>query len=193
MSEAAPPAPPSEEPGYTVLSDATISFEEANRVALIVLPFGAGLVLLHLALWGGRSVGEGFAFLFPWLFFPVLLVSVVVHEGLHAAGFLAVGRAPRSAVHFGVDRRTLSPYAGCRAALRAGAYRFAILLPSLALALAPAAAGLATGTGWLTLWGAFMLVSGAGDFAALWAMRRVPNTARVLDHPERVGCRVVSA
>ena len=29
------------------------------------------------------------------------------------------------------------------------------------------------------------------DFAALWAMRRVSGDARVLDHPERVGCRVV--
>jgi hypothetical protein len=42
------------------------------------------------------------------------------------------------------------------------------------------------------IWGAFMLLCAGGDFAALWAMRAVPGHARVLDHSERVGCRVVA-
>ncbi|HYJ80286.1 MAG TPA: DUF3267 domain-containing protein [Longimicrobiaceae bacterium] len=173
------------------LSDATVSFEKANLIALLFLPLAALPVLLHLLLWGAASLAAGVDFLFPWLFVPLLVASIVVHEALHALGFVAVGGAPRGAIHFGVDRRTLSPFAGCTAPLRARAYRGAVLLPSLVLGVAPVVAGLVTGSGWPTLWGALMLFCAGGDFAALWAMRAVPGDARVLDHPERVGCRVV--
>ncbi|HEX2202674.1 MAG TPA: DUF3267 domain-containing protein [Longimicrobium sp.] len=186
----APTTPEAAEPAF--VSDATISMERANVIALFVLPLLPLLMGAHWLAWGGRSVVEGFRFLFPWWFFLLFFASIVVHEALHAVGFLAVGRARRADVHFGIHRETLSPFAGCRAPLKAGAYRVAVLLPALVLGVLPAAWGLATGTAWLTFWGAFMLVSAGGDFAALWAMRAVPNTARVLDHPERVGCRVVA-
>ncbi|HEU0051738.1 MAG TPA: metalloprotease family protein, partial [Longimicrobium sp.] len=96
------------------------------------------------------------------------------------------------AVHFGIHRKTLSPFAGCRAPLGARAYRWAVLLPGIALGFAPAVVGLAAGAGWVTIWGAFMVLTAGGDFAALWAMRSVRGHERVLDHPERVGCRVVA-
>jgi putative zincin peptidase len=172
-------------------SDATISFEAANVIALLYLPLAAAPVVAHAALWGGASLGEGLRDLFPWAFLPAFAASVVAHEALHAAGFLLLGRAPRRAIRFGLDRATLSPFAGCRVPLRAGAYRAAVLLPALVLGVGPAAWGLWKGAGWATLWGAFMLLCAGGDFAVLWAMRRVPARARVLDHPERVGCRVV--
>lgn len=175
-----------------VLADASVSFEQANVLALVFFLPALALVGLHALLWGPRSLAEGFGFLFPWLFFPLFLASVVIHEALHAAGFVAAGRVPRSAVRFGVDRATLSPFAGCRVPLKAGAYRVSVLLPALVLGALPTIAGLATGVAWLTLWGAFMLLTAGGDFAVVWAMRGVPNAARVLDHPERVGCRVVA-
>lgn len=171
--------------------DATISFEAANLIALLFLPLAAAPVAAHAALWGGASLGEGLRDLFPWAFLPAFAGSIVAHEALHAAGFLLLGRVPRRAIHFGLDRATFSPFAGCRVPLRAAAYRAAILLPALVLGVGPVAWGLARGVGWATLWGAFMLLCAGGDFAALWAMRRVPSRARVLDHPERVGCRVV--
>lgn len=171
--------------------DATISFEEANVLALLLLPLAAAPVVAHGLLWGGASLGRGLGDLFPWAFLPAFAASVVAHEALHAAGFLLLGRAPRRAIRFGIDRRTFSPFAGCTAPLRAGAYRAAVLLPALVLGAVPVAWGLWRGVGWATLWGAFMLLCAGGDFAVLWAMRRVPSRARVLDHPERVGCRVL--
>ena len=179
-----------EEP--TILRDATISMEKANVLAVAFLPACALLLVAHAALWGWGSAAQGLKTAFhPLYFLPALIVSVVVHEGLHAVGFRVAGRAPREAVHFGIHRPTLSPFAGCRVPLPAGAYRVAVLLPAIVLGVAPVAAGLATGAAWATAWGAFMLLTAGGDFVALWAMRSVPSTARVLDHPERVGCRVV--
>lgn len=171
--------------------DATLSFEQANVIAMLFIPAAILLVAAHGLLWGWGSVKEGFGDIFSWIFIPAFLLCVVVHELLHAVGF-ALGGARRGTLHFGIDRKTFSPFAGCTMPLRATSYRLAVLLPALVLGFAPLAWGLATGTGWATIWGTFMLLAAGGDFAALWAMRAVPGRARVLDHTERVGCRVVA-
>jgi hypothetical protein len=183
------PAPaPDAAPVHDVSADASMSMEEAAGIAIRVIPAAALLVLLHWALHGGPSLREGFGFLSRlYVLIPALLVSVVVHEGLHALGFLFIGRAPRASVHFGIHRETLSPYAGCHEPLTAGAYRAAVALPGLVLGVAPVLFGLAGGTAWLTLWGSFMLVTAGGDLAVLLALRGVPSAARVVDHPTRVG------
>jgi hypothetical protein len=183
------PAPaPDAAPVHDVAADASMSMEEAAGIAIRVIPAAALLVLLHWALHGGPSLREGFGFLFRlYVFIPVLLASIVVHEGLHALGFLIIGRARRASVHFGIHRETLSPYAGCHEPLTAGAYRAAVALPGLVLGVVPVLLGLAGGTAWLTLWGAFMLVTAGGDLAVLLALRGVPSSAHVVDHPTRVG------
>ena len=35
-----------------------------------------------------------------------------------------------------------------------------------------------------------MLAVAGGDLAAVWAIRDVPGEVLVLDHPQRVGCRI---
>jgi hypothetical protein len=185
------PDAPGPTPAPAFRGDTTLSMEQANIIALVFIPAAMALVGVHWAIWGWTSVREGFGDVFSWIFLPAFLACVVVHELLHAAGF-ALGGAPRSALHFGIDRKTYSPFAGCTAPLRATAYRVGVLLPALVLGVAPLAYGLAAGEAWATIWGAFMLLCAGGDFAALWAMRAVPGRARVLDHSERVGCRVVA-
>ena len=66
-------------------------------------------------------------------------------------------------------------------------------VPALALGVLPVAVGMAIGHGFLLVWGAFMLHAATGDLIVLWTIRSVPGRARVLDHPERVGCRVLAA
>ncbi len=170
--------------------DATISMVRANVLALLAFPAALVPVGLHAVLWGPDSMVEGAKALFPWWFFPLFVVSIVTHEALHGLGFL-LGGAPRSSLRFGIDRKTLSPFAGCGAPLSARSYRVAVLLPAVLLGALPLAAGLALGSGTASVWGAFMLFAAGGDFAAVWAMRSVPPGARVLDHPGRVGCKVV--
>jgi hypothetical protein len=171
-----------------VAADASMSLEDAAGVAVRLLPVAIALVGVHLAVHGWDSLREGFAFVFRLRFLlPAFVGSVVLHEALHAVGFLLFGRARPSTLHFGVDRATLSPYAGCRAPLPANAYRAAVLLPGVALGVVPVVGGLVGGTAWLTLWGAFMLVTAGGDLAVLLVLRGVPGRARVVDHPTRAG------
>lgn len=169
--------------------------ERAATLAVALLPVLTAPVLLPFwLLWGWAPLKQGLlTAITPWVLVPALLASIVIHEGLHALGFLLFGRAPRGSVHFGIHRGTLSPFAGCRAPLTARAYRAAVILPALALGVLPAAYGLATGHGFAAVWGAFMLHAAAGDLIVLWTIRSLPGRVRVLDHPERVGCRVLDS
>lgn len=174
--------------------DATISMERANIIGAGFFPLALALVLFPFwIVWGSGPLMEGLGTASLLVLIPAMVLSVVLHEALHGVGFLLFGKAPRGSLHFGIDRQTSTPYAGCRAPVPARAYRAAVLLPALILGALPAVAGLIFGIGWLAIWGAFMLAVAGGDFLVLWAIRSVPANALVLDHPERVGCRVLGA
>ena len=172
--------------------DATMSVARANLVAVAWLPVAAGLVLAPFAArWGAPALaaaipGPG---RLPAML-AVLLGSVLLHELAHAAGFLLLAGAPRSAVRLGFHRRTLTPFAACSTPVRASAYRASALLPAVALGLLPGLAAFVTGSGLLALWSWTMLAVAGGDLAAVWAIRGVPPDTLVLDHPVRVGCLV---
>lgn len=161
-------------------------------LAVVLLP---AILLVTLgpfwAMYGGAELWDGASAGFrPWVFFPAFLVAIVVHEGLHAVGFLLAG-APRRALHFGMDRKTLSPYAGCRIAVRVSAYRLAVLLPGLVLGVLPWVYGMAAGVGWAAVWGALMILTAGGDAIILWIVRDLDGGTLVLDHPSRAGCQIV--
>ena len=56
----------------------------------------------------------------------------------------------------------------------------------------PGLAGVALQQPLLVMWATLMLLAAGGDTAVLWAVRRVPGSAQVLDHPAKVGCRVLA-
>jgi hypothetical protein len=174
--------------------DATISMVAANLIAIGLLPlFVAVLVLPFWLVWGSAVLGAGFRSVARLeVLIPLFLALVVVHEGLHAAGFLGFAHVRREDIRFGINWKALSPYAHCRAAVRAGAYKLSVALPGFVLGIVPSVTGLLTGNAWLALWGFFMVIAAAGDVAILWAIRRVPRDATVLDHPSRAGCQVLA-
>lgn len=173
--------------------DVSISMERANSVALLLLPvFTIALLAPFVGVWGWGALKEGGADVFRlWVFVPGFLAAIVVHEGLHALGFLLFGRAPPDSVHFGVHRPTMSPFAGCHVPLTVRAYRGAVALPALVLGAAPWIWGMTTGAGWGVVGATVMTIAAAGDIMVLWIVRGLPGNARVMDHPERVGCRII--
>ena len=172
--------------------DATMSVARANLLAIAWLPV-SGLLTLgpFVLLWGSDRIDAAFPAATDLRFaLPVLAVSVLLHEGLHALGFRLLGGAPRSAVRLGFQRRTLTPYANCTAPIRANAYRATALLPGAVLGVGPVLAAWVSGAGIPVLYGWAMLAVAGGDLAAVWAIRDVPGEVLVLDHPQRVGCRI---
>jgi hypothetical protein len=170
-----------------------MSVGRANLIALLWLPAAALLALgPFIYRWGAAPLAASIP---PPSRLPlvllVLLASVLLHELVHVAGFLLLAGAPRRAVRLGFSRRTLTPFACCGEPVSARGYRITALLPALVLGLGPAAVAAAGGWGALALWSWAMLAVAGGDVAAVWAIRRVPAAVLVLDHPARVGCRVL--
>jgi hypothetical protein len=171
--------------------DRTISMVMANVLSLaVMLPLIALVVVPFALVHGWNAAGRSLIWLGEHLLLAVavFVVSVVAHEGLHAAGWLISARVPRSEIEFGM--RHLTPYAHTSATVEAAPYRIGIALPALLLGGLPAVLSWLTGSGVLMLYGALMLSAAAGDILILWLIRDVPASRLMQDHPTRAGCRV---
>lgn len=179
---AAPPKP------YTEL---TYSPGQVNAVGV---PLSLGLLLLcaapYVLLWGPGSLVAGLGALGLWVL-PVFVAGVVVHELLHGLGWKLAAGLPWTAIKFGVQWKVLMPYAHARLPMGVRAYRLGAALPGLVTGVLPVVAALALGQPVLLILGAFFLTAAVGDLMILWLIRKLPPTARVLDHPTLPGCLVL--
>lgn len=175
--------------------EATVSMSWANLMAFVMLPLAFLLLWLPYRLvwqdWPFASfIDTSFAGVLTIVL--VLALSLIGHELLHAAGFWLVGGAPLNRIKFGFSWQGFAPYAHCRAPLRTTAYRISVAMPGLFLGVIPGLLGVALQRPLLVMWATLMLLAAGGDAAVLWAVRKVPGTARVLDHPQKVGCQVLA-
>ena len=175
--------------------DATISMLKANMIGAAVFVLATAMLLpVFLAFHGTPTLMRGvYRFLKIPELIPTFAVLIVVHELLHAAGFLFVGKMKKGAIRFGVQWKTLTPYAHCSQPMSALAYRIAVLLPGLLLGVVPCIIAVTIGSGWLLIWGVLMIVAAGGDVSILWAIRAVDGQTMVIDHPSKAGCQIVRA
>ncbi|MCA9973908.1 MAG: DUF3267 domain-containing protein [Anaerolineales bacterium] len=172
--------------------DVTPSAAQVTFLAFWLMPFMLLLFLGSYRVFWPELAGAQLRQPPPlWLMIGLLLAGLLLHEGLHALGFLLAGRAPRSAVRLAFNRRTLAPAAHCRVPLSLRAYRVAVLLPAVLLGLLPGILGIALGELWITLYGELMTLAATADLVILLAVRHLPPQARVLDHADRAGCWIL--
>lgn len=173
--------------------DRSISMARANLYGLALI---APLLLLAVPfglIWGGGALQEGLlAFAAPWSFVPVLLLGVVAHEALHAAAWVWLGGKPWSAIRFGFQLKTLTPYAHCTEPIEVRAYRAGAAAPGVVLGLLPLVVATAVGNGWLLWFGLFFTLAAVGDLVILWTLRGVEAGRLIVDHPTRAGCYVLA-
>lgn len=122
----------------------------------------------------------------------LLIAGIVLHEGLHAIGWIVFGKLPFSRVRFGFKLRALTPYAHLRGPVQLKTYRIGILLPLLLLGLPPYLLGIILGRSAFMLYGLFFILAAGGDLLVLWLLRGLPENTWVEDHPTRAGCWVYS-
>lgn len=175
--------------------EATVPMLQANLMAFGTLPLAFLLFWLpYRIVWQvwpfAAFVDSSYAGVLTLIL--VLALSLIVHELLHAVGFWLVGGAPLNRIKFGFSWQGFAPYAHCREPLQTTAYRMSVALPGLFLGVLPGLAGVAIQQPLLVMWATLMLLAAGGDAAILWAVRQVPSTARVLDHPKKVGCQVLA-
>lgn len=178
--------------------EVTVSMLAANIYALVTGLLPALLLpALYALFWGSEGVQQGLDRLFDFeggqtvLLFLLLIPGIIVHELLHAAGWIWSGKVDRNAIRFGFQWKTLTPYAHCTVPLRASAYRAGTLLPGLVLGLIPGLVGVLLDSFFLVVFGFVFTFAAGGDFLILWLLRGVSPDALVEDHPTKAGCYVL--
>jgi hypothetical protein len=176
-------------------NDFSLSLGKAN---LIGIPFflisAAIVVLLFSAIWDWATLMNSLLIVLkPQNFIITIVFGTVVHEGLHALGWKVFGQQPWSVFTFGINWKTVTPYAHCQVPLKASAYRIGTALPGIVLGIFPSINGILFHDGVVTLFGAFFLGAACGDFLCLWILRSVPADTLVIDHPTRAGCLVLES
>lgn len=180
--------------GNDARDDFSFSVGQAFLIAVALTPcIGAVVLGIHSFMWGASSLQMASANFGRWqVLLPVIVVSIVAHEGLHWIGYVVFGHLPRNTVRIGFSMRSFVAYAHSDLPITAAAYKGLVALPGVVLGLIPSCIGISWGLGWATLYGFLMLVAASGDFAILWKVRNIPSTVLVVDHPHRAGCQAAS-
>ena len=118
-------------------------------------------------------------------------VLIVAHEVVHALGWKFAANLPWSALSFGIQWKTLSPYCHASVPMLVSPYRIGAVLPLIVTGIWPYAVGFVLQDMTLVVLGATMISAAVGDIFVLWTLRAIPSHAKVLDHPTNAGCMVM--
>lgn len=172
--------------------DLSVSMLRGNVVALFI---GIPVAIMQLMFFSWLHNGGEIAFT-AWgfvLFLVFVGAGILVHELIHGLTWVILGKKPFSVVKFGVQWRTLTPYAHLREPIDVTIYRIGGFMPGLILGILPYILSLVLGSGGLLWFSIIHTVAAGGDWIILWTLRHVKRGTRVEDHPSRAGCYVLEA
>lgn len=175
-------------------SDRSISLARANLLTLaIAAPLVGMMLLAYLRLApGGGGLALGGTASSALAFLALVVVGILAHEGIHGLAWAYFGRLPLGRIRFGLQVKTLTPYAHALDPMPARAYRLGAVLPAVLLGGLPYIVGTALGSPGAALYGMIFTFAAGGDLLVLWLIRGVDARALVLDHPSRAGCIVLA-
>jgi hypothetical protein len=120
-----------------------------------------------------------------------MIGGIIAHELLHGLGWAPFTNTGLRSLHFGFASPEMTPYAHCKEPLPAFAYRIGILLPGLALGIAPAIVAIIKGCFSMLCFGIFFTWAASGDFMMWWMIRKLRNNTLVMDDPGKLGCFIL--
>lgn len=173
--------------------DLSIPTTKATLLSFVFgLPLACLLMGLYLWRWGSiinLNSTRPISFLVFFIsFLATLILGIVIHELIHGLTWAIAGHKPLSAIKFGFQWQSLTPYAHCPEPLEVNAYRLGGSMPLIVLGILPALIGIGTGNGWSMFFGFIFTLAASGDLLVLWLIRGVKPGQFVQDHPTRVGC-----
>lgn len=173
----------------------TLSFAAANAYALaLIIPIVVMFLVPYGWVYGTATLGTDLFHFFetPILFLVAVVIGTLAHEAIHALCWSWLDEIPWSKIHFGFKWKLLTPYVHCPEPVEVSNYRWGVAMPGIVLGVVPYLASLALQNGWLLGFGLFFTLAASGDILILWLLRGVRNGIKVQDHPELVGCKVMS-
>ena len=164
--------------------------EVANFGVLPTFVLAALLVVPFFYLWGWPHLKAGLAASFDafWIAMPLFLAGLVAHELIHGLSWALLARKPISCIRYGIQWKSLTPYAHVREPLPVSVYRWGTFAPALFLGLIPTFISYFNGSAPLLIFGLSMTIVAGGDFLILWLIRGAHPQALAEDHPTRAGC-----
>jgi hypothetical protein len=169
--------------------DLSISMARANIVVIFVsIPVAILQFAIFFLVHGLRkmetTLGLG-------LFLVVLFLGVLAHELIHGLAWVIFGGKSFSAIKFGFQWKTLTPYAHLKEPVEINAYRIGGFMPGFTLGILPYIMSIVLGDGNLFWFGLIHTAAAGGDGLILWLIRNVKAGSMVEDHPTNAGCYVI--
>lgn len=149
-----------------------IWIERSLLIPLVVCPLLLYRMLwgVNLALWVDNSLEalrEGYL-----LVIGLLLISIILHEGLHGVGFIILGHVSWRTIRFRFKKwPKWTPYTTCTQPINARAYRQSALLPLLILGVIPGTIGLFWHINGLAFWAILNGGFCTSDLVSFWHSR----------------------
>ena len=171
--------------------DLSISMVRANVVVIFIsIPIVIVQLALFIMIHGAEQLQV------TWNILVVILVvflSVVLHELIHGITWMILGRKPLSAIKFGFQWRTITPYAHLKEPAEVNAYRIGGFMPGFILGICPYILSLVLGDSNLFWFGLAHTAAAGGDWLILWLIRNVKPGMLVEDHSTNAGCYVLES
>jgi hypothetical protein len=168
--------------------DLSISMARANIIVLFTsIPVALLQFLTFVMLHGMDNLATtwGSALLIA------VVLGVVVHELIHGISWVIFGGKPFSAIKFGFQWKTITPYAHLKEPVEVNAYRIGGFMPGFILGILPYILSLVLGDGNLFWFSLVHTAAAGGDWLILWLIRNVKPGMQVEDHPTHAGCYVL--
>ena len=171
--------------------DLSISMARANIVVMfIAVPVAVVQFAIFSMTHGTEKMETTWNFI---LLLAAVLLGVILHEFVHGITWVIFGYKPFSAIKFGFQWKTLTPYAHLKEPVEVNAYRIGAFMPGFILGILTYLLSLLLGDGNL-FWFSLVHTSAAGgDWLILWLIRNVKAGMQVEDHPTNAGCYVIES
>jgi hypothetical protein len=157
----------------------------ATFAALAIIIIG---ILLQILIW--QKTDFSLDFIFIIVFVAAYIVGLLLHELIHALAMILISGASFSDIHFGFNKRYLSPYTHCNKIVPVRGFRIGLLLPVLITGLLPLIIGIGTNILLITIIGGLLTAGGMGDIIGFCYLVKLPGDALIRDYRYELGCEV---
>ena len=171
--------------------DLSISMARANFVVMFIsIPVAISQFAIFSLVHGAEKLQTTWNFM---LLIAIVLLGVVVHELIHGIAWVLFGRKPFSAIKFGFQWKTLTPYAHLKEPVEVNGYRIGAFMPGFILGILTYILSVLLGDGNLFWFSMVHTAASGGDWLILWLIRNVKAGMQVEDHPTNAGCYVIES
>jgi len=174
------------------VNEISYDFQKAGRLVLLwSIPLTSSLIFLFYLVWHEElDFSKTLNIIQDKLYLSVLIfiISVVLHEAIHALAYLIFDNWQYKNLSFGLSKNLFSPYCHYSNSVLLWKYRLALLFPGLIMGLIPLIISFIIGNFYLLIYGIVFTLGAFGDFFILWKLRKYNFRTIVKDHPSMMGC-----